>query len=84
MRTAAAVVVVVTVVPVVVAAVVVACYSAATNLDVVQVRHYFPHRASGLYAAASLVGRAVLLASLSITMLVFPQFARSGRHDDQG
>jgi len=64
------------------ATVVVACFSAATNLDVVQVRHYFPHRSSGLYAAASLVGRAVLLASLSITMLVFPQFARAGRHDD--
>jgi O-antigen/teichoic acid export membrane protein len=58
------------------ASVAVACYSAATNLDVVQVRHYFPHRASGLYAAASLVGRAVLLGSLSLTMLVFPLLAR--------
>ena len=63
------------------ACVVVACFSATTNLDVVQVRHYFPHRASGLYAAASLVGRAVLLASISLTMLVFPQFAQTGGRD---
>jgi O-antigen/teichoic acid export membrane protein len=65
------------------ACLVVAAFSATTNLDVVQVRHYFPHRASGLYAAASLVGRAVLLASTSLVMIVFPRFAHSSGANDE-
>ena len=53
----------------------VAGFAAITNVDVVLARHYFPEAQSGLYAAAAVVGRAVLFGAMSLTMLAYPRFA---------
>ena len=45
------------------------------SLDVILVKHYFNDLSSGFYAAASLLGRIVFFASLSISMVMFPKVA---------
>ncbi len=59
----------------------VAGFAVVTNVDVVLARHYFPESQSGLYAAAAVVGRAVLFGAMSLTTLAYPRFAAARRQD---
>lgn len=45
------------------------------SLDLMLVRHFHPTEVSGRYAAATLLGRAVLFLPAAITLAVYPRFA---------
>lgn len=53
-----------------------AVISLPTSLDLVMVRHSFSAEESGLYAAATVLGKIVLFASLYVAVLAFPKFIR--------
>lgn len=42
------------------------------NIDILLVKHYFPPRIAGLYAAVALVGRVLYFASWSVVSAMFP------------
>jgi O-antigen/teichoic acid export membrane protein len=52
-------------------------YALVTSINLILVRHYFPSRASGFYAAAWTLGRTVLFLPLAIQMVAFPEFVES-------
>ncbi|MDP8959738.1 MAG: glycosyltransferase, partial [Actinomycetota bacterium] len=45
------------------------------TVDVVLARHYLPPQEAGRYAAAALVGKAVLFAATGVAMVAYPRFA---------
>lgn len=51
-------------------------YWVLISADLLLVRHYHPTEVSGRYAAATLLGRAVLFLPAAVTMAVYPRFAR--------
>ena len=53
------------------------------NFDIVLVKHFFPSREAGLYAAVALVGRLVNTCSWSVVNAMFPVSA-SSREDREG
>lgn len=46
------------------------------SIDVILARHYFPGEVGGRYAAAALLGRAVLFLPAAVTMVVFPRLSK--------
>jgi O-antigen/teichoic acid export membrane protein len=52
-------------------------FAAMTQLDIVLVNYYFPAHEAGLYAAASILGKAVLYLPGGITMALFPMVAEN-------
>ena len=58
-------------------------FASMTQLDVVMVNFYFPEEIAGQYAAASILGKTVLMLSGGIVMVLFPMVAaghaRGGR-----
>lgn len=57
------------------AAIAITSYFLLVSVDLILVRHYHPGEVSGRYAAATLLGRAVLFLPGAITMAVYPRFA---------
>ena len=53
-----------------------ACLMTMVNLDVLLVNHYFPGVESGTYAAASMFGKIILLASAAAGGVMFPKITR--------
>lgn len=51
--------------------------TALYSFDVLLVKHYLTEHEAGLYAAASLIGKIVFFATLSIAMVMFPKVAES-------
>jgi O-antigen/teichoic acid export membrane protein len=51
------------------------------NIDIVLVKHFFPPRTAGLYAAVSLIGRVLYVASWQIVSAMFPIAAKSGHQE---
>lgn len=49
------------------------------NIDIVLVKHFFPAREAGLYAAVALVGRVVYFAAWSVVSAMFPISAGARR-----
>ena len=54
-----------------------------SNLDILLVKHFFPAREAGIYAAVALVGRVVFMLSWSVVSSMFPVSA-SHRHPHAG
>lgn len=52
-------------------------FAAMTQLDMVLVNHYFPSHEAGLYAAASVLGKAVMYLPGGIAMAMFPMVAEN-------
>ena len=50
-------------------------YWILVSVDLFLVRHYHPGAVSGRYAAAALLGRAVLFLPAAVSMVVYPKFA---------
>jgi O-antigen/teichoic acid export membrane protein len=50
-------------------------YWLLVSIDLILARHYLPREVSGRYAAASLLGRAVLFLPAGLTLVVYPRFA---------
>jgi O-antigen/teichoic acid export membrane protein len=50
-------------------------YWTLVSVDLLLVRHYHPGAVSGRYAAASLLGRAVLFLPAAVSIVVYPRFA---------
>ncbi len=51
--------------------------TALYSFDVLLVKHYLTEHEAGLYAAASLIGKIVFFATLSVAMVMFPKVAES-------
>jgi len=51
--------------------------TALYSFDVLMVKHYLSEHEAGLYAAASLLGKVVFFATLSIAMVMFPKISES-------
>ena len=66
-----------TVIPVLLANV---AFALMTQMDMVLVRHFFSEQDAGLYAAASILGKAVMYLPGGIAMALFPMVA--GNHSD--
>lgn len=56
-------------------------FVAMTQLDMVLVNHYFPAHEAGLYAAASILGKAVMYLPGGIAMALFPMVAENHARD---
>jgi O-antigen/teichoic acid export membrane protein len=54
-----------------------ASFAAMTQLDMVLVNHYFGPRDAGMYAAASVLGKAVLFLPGGVAMALFPMVAEN-------
>jgi len=52
-------------------------FSVMTQIDMVLVKHYFSEQDAGLYAAASILGKAVMYLPGGIAMALFPMVAES-------
>jgi len=52
-------------------------FAAMTQLDIVLVNYYFPAHEAGLYAAASILGKAVMFLPGGIAMALFPMVAEN-------
>jgi O-antigen/teichoic acid export membrane protein len=52
-------------------------FAAMTQLDIVLVNYYFPAHEAGLYAAASILGKAVMYLPGGIAMALFPMVAEN-------
>ena len=50
-------------------------YWILVSVDLLLIRHYHPGAVSGRYAAAALLGRAVLFLPAAVAMVVYPKFA---------
>jgi len=60
-----------------------ACLMTMVNLDVLLVNHYFPGVESGTYAAASMFGKIILLASVAAGGAMFPKITRLSASSDR-
>lgn len=49
------------------------CFTVLTNVDVPIVKHFFSPEDAGYYAAASILGKTVLLASIAVAYVMFPK-----------
>lgn len=47
-----------------------------TSMDVVLVKHFFPAREAGMYAAVAVLGRVVLFMPLAVSFILLPKVAR--------
>lgn len=56
-------------------------FAAMTQLDMVLVNYYFPPHEAGLYAAASIIGKAVMYLPSGIAMALFPMVAENHARD---
>jgi O-antigen/teichoic acid export membrane protein len=56
-------------------------FAAMTQLDMVLVNYYFPPHEAGLYAAASIIGKAVMYLPSGIAMALFPMVAENNARD---
>ena len=56
-------------------------FAAMTQLDMVLVNYYFPPHDAGLYAAASILGKAVMYLPGGIAMALFPMVAENHARD---
>jgi len=56
--------------------------AAMTQLDMVLVNYYFPSHEAGLYAAASILGKAVMYLPGGIAMALFPMVAENHARDE--
>lgn len=56
-------------------------FAAMTQLDMVLVNYYFPPHEAGLYAAASILGKAVMYLPGGIAMALFPMVAENHARD---
>jgi O-antigen/teichoic acid export membrane protein len=56
-------------------------FAAMTQLDIVLVNYYFPAHEAGLYAAASILGKAVMYLPGGITLALFPMVAENHARD---
>jgi len=56
--------------------------TALYSFDMLLVKHYFPADDAGFYAAASLLGKIVFFATLSIALVMFPKVAESYEQKD--
>lgn len=52
-------------------------FAAMTQIDVVMVNHYFPAHEAGLYAAASVLGKAVMYLPSGIALALYPMVAEN-------
>src|SRR5205085_521872 len=52
-------------------------YWLLVGIDLILVRHYYPTNISGRYAAATLLGRAVLFLPAAVAMAVYPKFSEA-------
>ena len=59
-------------------------FTAMTQLDMVLVNHYFPPVEAGLYAAASVLGKAVMYLPAGIALALFPLIAEKHARDESG
>jgi O-antigen/teichoic acid export membrane protein len=59
-----------------------AAFAAMTQLDMVLVNYYFPPHEAGLYAAASILGKAVMYLPGGIAMALFPMVAENHARDE--
>lgn len=59
-----------------------AAFVAMTQLDMVLVNHYFPAREAGLYAAASILGKAVMYLPGGIALALFPMVAEGHAREE--
>ena len=57
-------------------------FAAMTQLDMVQVNYYFPAHEAGLYAAASILGKAVMYLPGGIATALFPMVAENHARDE--
>lgn len=57
-------------------------FSAMTQLDVVLVNYFFQANEAGLYAAASILGKAVMYLPAGIAMAIFPMAAENHARDE--
>ena len=48
-----------------------------TNIDIILVKHFFTDEITGLYSAASILGKAILIASSSVIFVMFPYAAEA-------
>lgn len=48
------------------------CFALLTNADLILVKHYFRPEMAGMYSAASVLGKALLLLPMSVAMALFP------------
>lgn len=53
------------------------------NIDILLVKHYFPPREAGLYAAVALVGRVLYFASWSLVSTMFPISAAAATRQER-
>ena len=51
------------------------------NIDVLLVKHFFPPREAGIYAAVALIGRVIAIMSWQVVSAMFPVSAANTRHD---
>lgn len=58
-----------------------AAFTAMTQLDMVLVNYYFPPHEAGLYAAASILGKAVMYLPGGIALALFPMVAENHARD---
>jgi len=56
-------------------------FAVMTQFDMVLVNHYFPAHEAGLYAAASILGKAVMYLPSGIAMALFPMVAEDHARD---
>lgn len=59
-----------------------AAFAAMTQLDMVLVNYYFPAHEAGLYAAASILGKAVMYLPGGIAMALFPMVAENHAREE--
>jgi O-antigen/teichoic acid export membrane protein len=52
------------------------------NIDILLVKHFFPPREAGLYAAVALVGRVLYFASWSVVSAMFPVSAAAAKREE--
>jgi O-antigen/teichoic acid export membrane protein len=57
-------------------------FTAMTQLDMVLVNNYFPAHEAGLYAAASILGKAIMYLPTGIAMALFPMVAENHARDE--
>ena len=53
------------------------CFAFLTNVDLILVKHYFRAERAGMYAAASVLGKALLFFPTSVALVLFPLVPRS-------
>jgi O-antigen/teichoic acid export membrane protein len=57
------------------------CLTVPTTVDVILAKAFFPSRAAGLYAAASVLGKVLVFLPMGISTALFPKVSRDGDAD---